>query len=141
VSQCAIPCFEGLLPEPDNEHVMSLLYVMAYWHGLAKMRMHIESSVKLLDDAYTAMGTHLRHFEQVVCARYTTKETEKEYAKRAHAQVRNAKSTTATTVPTAGGRKPQTFNLSTVKAHLLGYYPRYIRLYGTTEMFLTMVVS
>jgi hypothetical protein len=29
-SQCAIPCFEGLFPSPDDEHIMSLLYVLAY---------------------------------------------------------------------------------------------------------------
>jgi hypothetical protein len=138
--QCAIPCFEGLFPSPDNEHIMSLLYVLAYWHGLSKMQMHTESSVKLLDDAHTVLGTHLRHFEQVVCAKYTTRETEKEYTKRVRAEARNVKISTAHATHSAGSRQPQVFKLSTIKTHLLGYYPYYIRLYGTIEMLSTMMV-
>jgi hypothetical protein len=104
------------------------------------MRMHTESSVKLLDDAHTAMGTHLRHFERVVCAKYATQETEKEYAKRVRAQVPDGKNSTALTLRSTGGRRPEVFKLSTIKAHLLGYHPRYIRLYGTIEMLSTMTV-
>lgn len=137
--QCAIPCFEGLLPSPDDERISALLYVMAYWHSLAKMRMHTESSVKLLDAVYTAMGSHLRHFEQVICPRYVTKETQKEYAKRVRAA--SGKKAASTTAPASGGQKPRIFNLSTIKAHLLGYAPRYIRMYGPLDMLSTMKVS
>jgi hypothetical protein len=82
---------------------MSLLYVLAYWHGLSKMRMYTKSSVKLLNDAHTAMGTHLRHFERVVCAKYATQETEKKYAKRVQAQVRDGKNSTVLTLCSTGG--------------------------------------
>lgn len=134
------------MPSPDNERILALLYVMAYWHSLAKMRMHTESSVKLLDAVYTVMGSHLRHFEQVICPRYVTKETQKEYAKRVRAASRKKSASTAapatasTTAPapTSGGQKPRTFNLSTIKAHLLGYAPRYIRMYGPLDMLSTM---
>lgn len=166
-AECAIPCFEGLLPSPDNEHVMSLLYVMAYWHGLAKMRMHVESSVRLLNDIYTVMGSHLRHFEQVVCPWYDTRETAKEHAKRIRAQTRITAKTmprqtsitsatssidpsgtapasiplsTENTRTSRTGQKSRSFNLATIKAHLLGYCPRYIHLFGTLEMLSTMVV-
>lgn len=106
------------------------------------MRMHTESSVKLLDNAYSALGSHLRHFEQVVCPRYETQETSKEYAKRIRAKSGDAKkASSSATLAVTTGRKPQTFNLSTIKAHLLGYYPRYIRQYGTIEMLSTMTVS
>lgn len=94
---------------------------MACWHGLSKMRMHTESSVKLLDNAYAALGSHLRHFEQVVCPHYKTQETSKEYAKRICAKSGDAKKTApSATVAVTTGRKSQTFNLSTIKAPLLG---------------------
>lgn len=111
---------------------------MAYWHGLAKLRMHTESSVKLLDDTFTALGVHLRHFEQVTCPKYATKETEKEYAKRIRAVSRKAVGFSS--APTSG-HKTRGFNLATIKVHLLGYYPRYIRAFGTIEMLSTMLVS
>jgi len=38
--QCAIPVFEGLLPELHNTHVLKLLFDLAHWHGLAKLQMH-----------------------------------------------------------------------------------------------------
>ncbi|KAJ6619167.1 hypothetical protein B0H10DRAFT_1794003 [Mycena sp. CBHHK59/15] len=38
--QCAIPVFEGLLPEPHNNTVLNLLFTFAEWHVLAKLRMH-----------------------------------------------------------------------------------------------------
>lgn len=47
--QCAIPCFEGLLPSPHNEMVLDLLFISAYWHGLGKLRMHTDSSLEVLD--------------------------------------------------------------------------------------------
>lgn len=141
IFKCAIPCFEGLFPEPDNTHVMRLLYTMAYWHSLAKMRMHTESSVCLLDNAHTAMATHLRHFEKIVCPRYTTKETQKEYAKRVRTETKRTTKTTVETNTRATGRKTKSFNLSTVKTHLLGYYPSYIRTYGTMDLLSTLRVS
>lgn len=113
---------------------------MAYWHGLAKMRMHTESSVQLLDATYTVMGSHLRHFEQVVCPRYITKETQKEYAIRIRAASRKKSASVAPLTPAASGQKPRSFNLSTIKAHLLGYAPRYIRMYGPLDMLSTMKV-
>jgi hypothetical protein len=35
--QDAIPVFTGLLPEPHDGQVSKLLFVLAHWHGLAKL--------------------------------------------------------------------------------------------------------
>ncbi|KAK0492151.1 hypothetical protein EDD18DRAFT_1311005 [Armillaria luteobubalina] len=43
--QCTIPVFEGLLPEPLNTSLMTLLYQVAEWHVLAKLHMHTEQSL------------------------------------------------------------------------------------------------
>ena len=41
ILQCSIPCLEGLF---DNAHhdelIQKLLYLMAYWHSLAKLQIH-----------------------------------------------------------------------------------------------------
>lgn len=37
ISQCAIPVFNSLLPEPHNNMVMQLLFTCAHWHGLVKL--------------------------------------------------------------------------------------------------------
>ncbi len=49
--------FEGLLPAPHNEIVMDLLSSLATWDVLAKLRIHTDDTVTLLEDATTAMGT------------------------------------------------------------------------------------
>ena len=52
--QCAIPVFEGLLPEPHNTRVLKLLFDLAHWHGLAKLQMHMEATLELLSQATIA---------------------------------------------------------------------------------------
>jgi len=45
VFQCAIPVFDGLLDPCNNVIVMDLLFELATWHALAKLRLHTESTV------------------------------------------------------------------------------------------------
>lgn len=137
--QCVIPCFEGLLPEPHNRHILDMLYSLAYWHGLAKMRLHTDSSVVLLDDAHTAMAAHLRIFTNTVCPAFNTWELPRESEKRARAQAAQQSATQAHS-SMASGRKRRSFHLKTVKTHLLGYYPAYIRRIGTSDSYSTSIV-
>ena len=55
-TELVYPCFEGLLPEPFNSNVQSLLFILSTWHALTKLRMHTDSSLGLLDDATTSLG-------------------------------------------------------------------------------------
>ena len=64
--KCAIPVFEGLLPEPHNSKVLELLFTFAHWHGLAKLWMHNEATLNLLDDETTILGTQLRDFQSTI---------------------------------------------------------------------------
>lgn len=80
--QCAIPAFEGLLPEPHNGHVMSLLSIFAKWQSLAKLRIHTDHTVNLLDDLTTVLGRQFRSFEADVCLAIKTKELPREYQAR-----------------------------------------------------------
>lgn len=56
LTQCSIPVFEGLLPEPFNSTLMDLLWDLATWHALAKLRMHTSSTIVHLERVTTALG-------------------------------------------------------------------------------------
>lgn len=81
-SQCAIPAFEGLLEEPHNRHLIKLLYRTAEWHGLAKFRMHTDSSLTLLDELTTEFGELMRDFRDLTCSQFATVELPREIAAR-----------------------------------------------------------
>ena len=94
ILQCIIPCIEGLLPSPHNETILDLLYIIAYWHSLAKLRMHTDSSLQELRQLTTIMGEHLRYFADETCQHFQTFKTDKEYQARNRAVARRlAKST------------------------------------------------
>lgn len=140
--QCALPCFEGLLPPVHDKTISSLLYVLAYWHGLAKMRIHTESSLTTLDHATTVLGAELRYFEGMTCPEFTTHETSSEAAARARALARqnSQRGGGPTAISVQSGRRERKFNLRTVKTHFLGDYVPTIRHMGTTDSYNTQIV-
>jgi hypothetical protein len=93
--QCAIPAFEGLLPSPHNEIMMTLLYQLAEWHALAKLRMHTDTTLSLLDSITTILGRELREFCRTVCSAYSTKDLPKEQAARRQKKQRDQAKTAA----------------------------------------------
>ncbi|KAI9057376.1 hypothetical protein FKP32DRAFT_1745228 [Trametes sanguinea] len=136
ILQCIIPCFEGLLPEAHNDAILTMLFIAAYWHALAKMRMHTDTSLARLDDATAVLGYELRRFVSVTCASFDTRETQSEYDARKRAEARRP------AVPQAGpssGRRYRTLNINTVKMHFLGYYAMTIRRIGTTDSYTTQI--
>ncbi|KAF8189074.1 hypothetical protein BJ912DRAFT_851013, partial [Pholiota molesta] len=60
--QCAIPVFEDLLPSEHNNIVHDLIFELATWHGLAKLRLHTESTLSALETSTTRLGIALRSF-------------------------------------------------------------------------------
>jgi len=78
--QCAIPIFEGLLPESHNTCVLKLLFDLAHWHSLAKLRMHTEATLELLSQATIALGNGMREFQAKTCSAFATHELEHEWA-------------------------------------------------------------
>ncbi|THV05634.1 hypothetical protein K435DRAFT_816329 [Dendrothele bispora CBS 962.96] len=149
--QVSMPVFEGLIPGFDRD-IQDLLFTLNSFHSLAKLRLHSEKSLDLLDKTTTELGRLFRNFEKNACQAYRTKELRKETAAQ---ERRNAKS--AEKGRTAGGkgkrkRKDEdeqdqqagasplrSFNLSTFKFHALGHYIRFIRLYGTTDNYSTQI--
>jgi hypothetical protein len=134
--QTAIPVFEDLLPNPHNSSILRLLFHFAHWHGLAKLRMHTDTTTDILDTQTTVLGHLLRMFQSKVCAVYVTHELPREAQARHR---RQAKSSSKPTEPRE--RKRRTFNLQTYKVHSLGDYVDTIKKYGTTDSYSTEPVG
>ncbi|KAJ7101338.1 hypothetical protein B0H15DRAFT_936529 [Mycena belliarum] len=139
--QCALPVFEGLLGDPHNDIVLDLLFILAYWHALAKLRLHTEFTLSKLDEVTKSLGRQLRYFTRVTCAAFTTKELPREEAARGRRNAKKAATASAAGNPApkkpAAGSKVKTFNMETYKGHSLGDYVRTIKFFGTVDSYST----
>ncbi|EGN93514.1 hypothetical protein SERLA73DRAFT_63777 [Serpula lacrymans var. lacrymans S7.3] len=144
IIQCTIPVFKGLLPPPYSRNITILLFHLADWHALAKLRMHMESTLEELHNSTINVGKKLQRFQDIPAAAFQTKELPQEVSAHMH----RAKHDGALNQSHASGRsnEPQTlrikrFNLSTYIIHALGDYFRTIQLFGTTDSYTTQIVS
>jgi hypothetical protein len=134
---------------------MDLLYLTAYWHSLAKLRMHTDSSLTVFESVTTELGKALRHFAEETCRHFKTVELDSEYSARARATTRreNSKpkdrqgadpappqpSTTTVNAATetgtsheglpakSAGKRTVIYNLETFKNHSIGDCAKHIR--------------
>jgi hypothetical protein len=128
---------------------MKLLFTMAHWHGLAKLRMHSDLTLDIMDQVTSAVGQQFRNFKATVCSAYDTQELRQEAEARARRNVKRM-------AKQAGGqagkqREPvitpkhtqhgKTFNFQTYKFHALGDYVSTIRRYGTSNSYSSEPVS
>lgn len=167
ILQCCIPCFDGLFAHPHNETILDLLFLMNYWHSLAKLRMHTDSSLAVFREATVLLGDGLRYFALETCNHFDTVESDGEYQARSRAHARRvAKSLSATstaqrpaapgtlststdadepvvasTAAPIGGKRKKTFNVFTPKNHAFPDYPSQIEEFGTPDGFSTMLAS
>ncbi|KIO20707.1 hypothetical protein M407DRAFT_29645 [Tulasnella calospora MUT 4182] len=58
----SMPAFDGLFSAETNAVVQDCLFTLCYWHALAKLRIHTESTLQLLEKATTDLGFQLRRF-------------------------------------------------------------------------------
>jgi hypothetical protein len=138
--QCSIPTFEGLLPKKHDRIVRNLLFELATWHGLAKLRLHTDSTVKDLENSATRLGNLLRKFKTEVCSAYATRDLPSEEAARGRRQAAKAQKAAGgarTAAPPINLKatisKFRDFNMETYKLHGLPDYPESIRAHGVTE--------
>ena len=152
--QCAIPVFEGLLPDKHDRIVRKLLFELATWHGLAKLRLHTETTVQDLENS-TARFI-LRDFQKRVSAEYITYDLPTEEAACSRWQTRKAMVAPSThAYADSGGeegeqmqkkekkkqtRKTRKFNLDSYKLHSLGGYAKAIQQFGTTDNYNSQTV-
>ena len=126
--QCSIPAFEGLLPELFNGKLLRLLYKAAEWHALAKLRMHTDSTLDLLEAITREFGHLMRQFRDETSDEFNTTEIPcKTGARKGGAR--------------SSKKKKLNLNLNTYKFHALGDYVSTICLFGTTDSYSTQVVS
>src|SRR5258708_40375338 len=57
---------------------MKLLYRISEWHALAKLRMHTEDSLKLMEESTKDLGNLLRQFRTLTCTQFSTVELPRE---------------------------------------------------------------
>ena len=93
ICKCAIPVVEGLFREYDDV-VRAILFSLANWHSLAKLKQHSDSTLTLLDRATSDYGATIRRFAARV-ANLATKETPKEQQARSRSAALNASSSIA----------------------------------------------
>ncbi|KIJ48727.1 hypothetical protein M422DRAFT_247583 [Sphaerobolus stellatus SS14] len=117
--QCAWPVLEGLFPNDKGKNhdaiVQTLVFTMASWHSLAKLRLHMEKTLQELDNLTTQLGRAIRKFNN--------------NARRRHQILKKNLEKQSTT---SNECKRKFFNTSTPKLHLLGHYVDIIRWYGAT---------
>ena len=105
--------------------LLQLLYKAAEWHALAKLRMHTDSTLNILEAVTREFGHLMRRFRNETSERFHTVQLPRE------AGTRNG-----------GARSSKkVLNLNTYKFHALGDYVRTIRLFGTTDSYSTQVVG
>lgn len=126
---------------------------MAHWHGLAKLRMHSELTLKIMDHVTSALGQQFRQFKNTTCAAYEAHELGQEVRARARRRLRKAdQAGRGSTRPTGvvgqaevanpellalNAKRVKVFNLQTYKFHALGDYVSTIRRYGTSDSYST----
>lgn len=60
--QCSILAFEGLFPPEHDTIIRVLLFRLAEWHALAKLRLHSDDSLALLDGTLRQLADQFRKF-------------------------------------------------------------------------------
>lgn len=122
--------------------MLDLLYLLCHWHGLAKLRMHTEETLRLMDSVTRSLGDAIRAFESHVCPAFLTKELKREAQgrQRREARTRSQREGAGSTA-TILTRRPKTLNLQTYKFHALGDYTTSIRRFGTSDSYSTQSVS
>ena len=74
---------------------MKLLYRISEWHALAKLRMHTEDSLAIMEESTKELGDLLRQFRKFTCSQFSTVELPRE----AEARLRQKKGATDTQCP------------------------------------------
>lgn len=129
-----LPVFEGLMLVHDDQTVAKMLFKLANWHALAKLRLHTELTVDIFRMATGHMTASMRHFAATMCEEWETHKLPKEVDARVHREEKQHKETNCK-------RKVTYFNvLNTYKFHSLPDYPDSIEATGTLDNGNTQVV-
>lgn len=132
---------------------MDLLFELATWHALAKLRLHTTSTLDALENSTTRLGFIIRKFASTTCEEFVTTELASEEAARGRRKAAKAKkkgegdkSKSQTKrgkqrATSSGPVRQRKLNLSSYKMHALGDYAKAIRMFGTTDGISSQIVS
>jgi hypothetical protein len=119
---------------------MTVLFRLAQWHALAKLRVHTEFTLDALGKITSVVGRDLRKFRDTTCTAFNTVELPCEAAaRRRRKDSDKAKNPISATITETRTTK-KIFNLLTYKFHALGDYLDTIRSFGTTDSYTTQIV-
>ncbi|KAL1719284.1 hypothetical protein EV715DRAFT_272872 [Schizophyllum commune] len=140
ILQDAIPSFEKLFPNRAHQKIiLDMLFDLAHWHGLAKLRLHTDSTIASLRYATRELGQSLRRFE-TISQEYDTRELPREKAARMkRAQKEAGPSRRSGSHPNAQEGRRRGFNMRTYKLHSLGDYADAIEYWGTIDSYSTQI--
>jgi hypothetical protein len=113
-----------------DDLVRELLFLMATWHALAKLRLHTEHTLQDLERVGLALCAAVRRWMRDMCDEIVTKELKKEADARARRQAQRANAGSS-------GQRLKAFNWNIYKAHRITDYPAAIRQFGTTDGYST----
>jgi hypothetical protein len=124
--------------------LFSSSYILSYWHSLAKLHLHSETTLKVLDNVTSLLARALHYFKEVACPCFNTVKTKCAYNVRCRAadrrmsrQQANAKLLSGAG---AGGKWHKTFNLLMSKLHALRHYVENIKVLCTTDSYSTQIM-
>src|SRR5438105_1892280 len=102
---------------------MKLLYWTVEWHGLTKLRMHIQTTLEHLESLTKEYGYLMRNFHDSTCLMFKTKELPWEInAQRQTQQCAQARKLSIRSDLISEPQQMKKFNLFTLKFHALGDY-------------------
>ncbi|KAI1795334.1 hypothetical protein LXA43DRAFT_1090982 [Ganoderma leucocontextum] len=133
--QTIMPAFEGLLPLRDDQTIADLLFELANWHALAKLRLHTDITLNTFRAATKTMYEAVRTFAATTCANHATHELPNEAQARARRNTKQASHISSTARP----RRVHYNVINTFKYHSLGDYPDWIVRSGPTDNYTTQV--
>ena len=130
---------------------MKLLFLLAHWQGMAKLQLHTEETLTILNNVTRSLGISLRTFKKDTCTKYQTNELPREAAAQQQRQTsaackrkgKKVKVVTeqAITERSQPSQRRKGLNLNTYKLHSLGDYVDAIRQYGMMESYSMQIVS
>lgn len=130
-----------MLPEPHNTSILRLLFICAHWHGLAKLHLHTDDTLEILDEATAQIRDGFQAFAVKTCPAFDTTELPREVDARKRRQEKQTQEDPTKRTSAVGGPRRKTFNLQIYKYHSLGDYSKTIRRFGTTDSYSTEPVS
>lgn len=137
IAQCALPVFKDLLLEPHNSIVLKL----CHWHVLAKLQLHTNKMLQIMDNITCSLRNTLHKFASDTCTVFSMQELKHKAlcCRRCKAQTHSSATLTLTNSTLACQLKM--LNLHTYKLHPLSNYMSSIRMFGSMDSYSTQAVS